>query len=85
MATLFTEVPLVVDSGLVMGVALDEALVDGVVDLRSSFLLDLGVHVAFGVAADLGVELLFSLPALLPERGILGVNLTCVLNYNSQC
>lgn len=85
MATLFTEVPLVVDSGLVMGVALDEALVDGVVDLRSSFLLDLGVYVAFGVAADLGVELLFSLPTLLPERGILGVNLTCVLNYNSQC
>ena len=50
---------------LVVGVVAGVVLVDGVVDLHSSFFADLGV-VVLGVVTGLGVEL-FSLPAFLPE------------------
>lgn len=57
---------LVVEPGrLMVGVVLGVDLVDGVMDLRSSFFANLGV-VVLGMGAVLGVEL-FSLPAFLPD------------------
>lgn len=50
---------------LVVGVVMGVVLVDGVVDLSSSFFANLGV-VVLGVVTGL-VVVLFSLPAFLPE------------------